>query len=133
MGAQEEPPVMLSNAVPKPSKTRLEEKLARRAAETREMRECYAKVNVREGFCCRVTGVTVAPSGLSMLERGHHHHMVYRSRGGKHETNNVVLVSPKTHQAIHNGEMRLSGDADTIRGVLLEKWIESGWFPDRWI
>jgi len=106
---------------PKPTKTRLDDKLARRSAEAKEMRDCFTKVSLREAFCCRVTGVNVAPNALSMIERGHHHHITYRSRGGTHETNNVVLVSAKVHQAIHNGEMRLTGDADTVRGVLVEK------------
>jgi hypothetical protein len=123
---------MLSNAVPKP-KSRLLEKAERRASEAAEMRACYRQVDQREEYRCRVTSVSVNPSSPSMLERGHHHHLIYRSRGGGHHTNNVVLVSAKTHLAIHAGEIRLSGDADVVNGVLLERYGESGWMPERWI
>lgn len=122
---------MLSTAAPKPAPRWLE-KAQRRADEARAIKACYAQVDRRDGPHCRVCGRRVG--GLGMLEARHHHHLVYRSRGGEHLTRNVLSLCRPCHAAVHDSEVRLSGDADATRledgrlgGVLVERWTESGW------
>lgn len=129
---------MLSTAVPKP-KPRWMEKAEKQADAKKAERECYAAVDRRDEHCCRVCGKRVG--GIGILSAVHHHHLVYRSRGGEHTTANVISLCVKCHHAQHNGEIRLSGDADArsragvLNGVQLERPAEtkSGWKSERWL
>src|SRR6185503_3793273 len=42
----------------------------------------------------------------------HVHHIVYRSRGGRHLMTNLVLLCPQHHIVVHLGLWRLDGDAN---------------------
>ena len=102
------------------------------------MRACYAAVDRRDGPACRVCGARVG--GLGTLDARHHHHLVYRSKGGAHETGNCLSLCVQCHAAVHNAEIRLSGDADArlaesgrLGGVRLERWTESGWKVERYV
>lgn len=120
-------------AIPKPT-PRWKEKAKKLAEDAKAQKECYAHVDRRDGHCCRVCHARVG--GVGMLQAVHHHHLVYRSRGGDHETANVVSLCVKCHSAVHNGEIRLSGNADErnhiglLSGVKLERAAESGWVPE---
>lgn len=119
-----------SLAIPKPE-PRWMEKAKKIAADKKAERECYAQVDRRDSHCCRVCHARVG--GIGMLQAVHHHHIVYRSKGGDHDTANVVSLCVKCHHAIHNGELRITGDADArnsigvLCGLTLEKAGESGW------
>ena len=42
-----------------------------------------------------------------------HHHVVFRSKGGKHTTANLISLCATCHLVgVHGGHFRLSGDAD---------------------
>lgn len=122
-------------AIPKPT-PRWMEKAKKVAASKKAERECYAAVDKRDGHCCRVCHARVG--GIGMLQAVHHHHLVYRSRGGGHDTNNVISLCVKCHGAVHNGEMQLSGDANArnsigvLNGVKLERLTEAGWRVEGW-
>lgn len=128
----------LSTACPKP-KPRWMVKEEKQAADRTLERQCYAAVDRRDEHCCRVCGKRVG--GIGILAAVHHHHLVYRSKGGEHSTKNVLSLCVKCHHAQHNGEIRLSGDADarsqtgTLNGVMLERPAEtlSGWKTERWL
>jgi hypothetical protein len=113
--------------------SRFERKDARKKAEEAERRRVYKQVDKRDGMCCRVTGRRVDPHNPNMLLRGHHHHLTYRSKGGNDTTDNLILLSAEAHHAVHAGRIRLSGDADAEKGVLLEVATEAGFKAERWI
>lgn len=122
-------------AIPKP-KPRWLDKAKKVNDEKKAERECYALVDRRDSHCCRVCRARVG--GVGMLQAVHHHHLQYRSRGGAHETANVVSLCVKCHHAVHNGDMRISGDADArnsvgvLCGIKLERAAESGWKVEGW-
>lgn len=124
----------LANAVPKPT-PRWVDKAKKRAEESRVMKDAFRAVSSRDGYCCRVCRRAVGAIGL--LEAGHHHHLQYRSTGGRHDTDNLVLLCVRCHQAVHDAEIRLSGDANlrspegTLCGVVLERYSEGGWRKER--
>jgi len=43
-----------------------------------------------------------------------HHHIVPRSRGGQHETHNIISVSRHTHDLIHAKRIIVTGNADRM-------------------
>lgn len=124
------------NPCPKPS-PRWMEKAKQRAEEARTLKQVYAQVDRRDGPRCRVCGARVG--GVGLLERRHHHHLTYRSRGGEHTTANTLSTCVRCHQAVHDAEIRLSGDADLrdtdgkFCGVTLERYTEAGWKTERMI
>lgn len=126
MGASNHPGLALRKPDPVWKK-----KQASVGAERKAMRECYTKVDLRDERKCRVCQKHVG--GIGMLQAVHHHHLQYRSKGGAHETSNVLSLCVGCHQAVHDGEIRLSGDADEVRGVKLERAAESGWQVERWL
>jgi 5-methylcytosine-specific restriction endonuclease McrA len=126
---------VLSNAAPKPE-PRFSRKQRERAAEAKQLKSAHAAINARDGHKCRVCKVAVTAVGVAT--RVHHHHLVYRSRGGTHETKNVLSLCPACHHAVHAAEIRLSGDADlrsphtgALCGVVLERYTEGGWRKER--
>lgn len=122
-------------AIPKPT-PRWKDKVKKLSDDKKAERECYAQVDRRDSHCCRVCRARVG--GVGMLQAVHHHHLVYRSRGGAHDTKNVLSLCVKCHSAVHNGEIRLSGDADArshigvLNGVKLERGDEAGWKVEGW-
>lgn len=119
--------------------SRFSEKQRRRAEEAKAMRDCYRTVDLRDQMRCRVTGVSVNPYAVDPLERGEHHHLQFRSRGGQHTTDNVCLISAKTHQLIHDGKLKLEGDADQrdpltrkLNGIAVSRAVEHGWQIEKW-
>lgn len=131
--------VMLSTACPKvkPGQlTRAEQKLKDRADEARSLAECYRIVDARDAFRCRVCGRRCSPVAIPTLERGERHHLIFKSRGGKHHSKNVLLIcKARCHDEIHlQGTLHLSGNADTrnpdtgkLCGVKVERLTEAGW------
>lgn len=117
-------------AIPKPTPRYLE-KAKKVAAARKAERECYAQVDTRDSHCCRVCRKRVG--GVGILQAAHHHHILYRSKGGEHDPAQVCLLCVACHSAIHNGELRLTGDANArnsigvLCGLTLEQADESGW------
>ena len=90
----------------------------RRAKKARARRSLYGKVcqlvDARDNPYCRVCGNTLH-SGA------HHHHIVFRSLGGKHTTENVCLVCPECHKDLHDHKVTLTGNANEELSVT---WAE---------
>ena len=84
----------------------------RRAAKRRRQQTAYrllcAKVDERDGLTCRVCRRYVGPA------QAHHHHIVFRSRGGADSTSNLVRVCVDCHADIHARRVSVSGDADGV-------------------
>lgn len=98
---------------PKPSKgARLRTKQAAiRAAQAAQL-QVYRAVNVRDQYRCRACEGRAHPGDVSEFTRGHHHHIVYRSKGGTHSTRNVCLLCALCHADVHEGRLTIRGDAD---------------------
>ena len=102
--------------------------------------EVYAAVTLRDESHCRVCGKWTNPRGIGLLNRGHHHHIRYRSQGGDTSTANVILLDAKCHSEEHAGKLQLSGNADErdpvtgrLAGVKVERPSEAGWRVVGWV
>lgn len=120
----------LKYAKPEP---RWKAKRALAAIEAKLQRDCYLAVDRRDGPRCRVCKAHVG--GLGTLKARHHHHLIYRSKGGAHEQQSVLSLCVACHDAIHRlAVLRLTGDANlrsphtgALCGVKIERVTESGW------
>ena len=77
-----------------------------RAAKKRKADKQLAQVNelvTQRDLLCRRCG------SAYML---HHLHIVMRSRGGKHTTENLMLVCAYCHGQIHDHKLEVTGNAD---------------------
>ena len=98
---------------------------ARRAQERRAQAGCYKDVDLRDRRACRLCGAFAAGH--------HHHHLRYRSLGGRHTPANVLLLCARCHRDVHAARVRLSGDADArddagrLAGVTVERPGPDGW------
>lgn len=84
---------------------------AKRRADLRQYRKVCQQVDERDGDICRVCHQPI-------WTQRHHHHIVYRSRGGKHESGNLIVVCATCHEDIHHHRVTVTGDANatlTIR------------------
>jgi 5-methylcytosine-specific restriction endonuclease McrA len=126
-----------SVACPK-GESRYTTRKARKLAREAQWRDVCEAVDRRDGHHCRVCGAWTNPEAVTLLERGHRHHMRYRSAGGPDETWNLATVCAKCHDAEHSGRLQLSGDADhrdpagRLCGIKVEKPGESGWEVVAW-
>lgn len=120
--------------IPLGGKTRTELKREKRLQEAAAMKACYRQVDEREGLRCRITRAPVNPCAVTPEHRGVHHHVNYRSLGGGHTLENVILISQWVHEKIHAGQLRVSGDAEQrdplgrLCGITVERLAESGWY-----
>src|SRR4051812_15876359 len=58
-------------------------------------------VSAREELCCRVCGKRTNPHASTLLGKGHHHHIVYRSDVGGDTVQNVCLLCAGCHDEEH--------------------------------
>ncbi len=69
-------------------------------------------VDARDGRACRVCGTKTNPDAVGLL-RGHRHHIVYRSAGGKDVSENLVTLCAECHDAEHvKRSLHVEGNAD---------------------
>jgi 5-methylcytosine-specific restriction endonuclease McrA len=108
-------------------------------SKSEQRKTVYELVNDRDQMCCRVCQRYCPTNAIGVLDRGHHHHLVYRSAGGRDETWNVCLLCPKCHDAEHKSKLQISGNADErdpatgkLNGIKLEKLGDGQWVLDRW-
>jgi len=65
--------------------TRAEYRDRRGKEQQAEIDACYRAVDLRDKSVCRVTGVYLTAGHSDPKQRREHHHLIRRSRGGKHE------------------------------------------------
>lgn len=110
---------MTGLAFPKPSKAaRLRGELTAKMKQARALTALYKAVYARDHYRCVVCRAHVEPNGLNELTRAHPHHIIFRSHGGNHTSGNVCTVCSVCHAEVHEGRLRISGNADkqlTIR------------------
>jgi 5-methylcytosine-specific restriction endonuclease McrA len=90
------------------------DKRAEARAKERAWQTVRAEVKLREGGICRLC----SDKGVDV------HHVTYRSRGGRHETPNCVLLCRKHHGEVHDGVVKLAGDASTAAGLRVARYCD---------
>lgn len=98
----------------------------------------YHEVDARDHGYCRVCQTYTRPDAILAPDGRHHHHLTYRSRGGTHTVNNLLTLCRRCHQRVHDGWIKLDGDASARdergRGcVRLQHFTDAGWQVDRWV
>jgi hypothetical protein len=83
---------------------RVAAKLHKDRADEAAEKKCYAKVDERDGRCCTF------PACRRTMR--HHHHIVYRSKGGQHDTRTVTSLCVKHHAWVHGGLVQVAGNAN---------------------
>lgn len=91
--------------------TRIDRALKKKSEAEKVWRECCQAVDARDHRICRACGRKTNPDDVGLL-RGHRHHIVYRSAGGKDVSENVVTLCPACHNAEHKNELQIHGDAN---------------------
>jgi 5-methylcytosine-specific restriction endonuclease McrA len=67
-------------------------------------------IRKRDKNRCRCCGVFVHFDSIVLpLKQGQVHHIIYRSKGGANDSNNLVLVCAKCHAKIHAHEIEVVG------------------------
>lgn len=76
----------------------------------------------RDSFRCRWCGTTTAYSYAL-------HHIFYRSQGGRHTLDNLILLCEPHHRLMHSNKgkfqpilVRLLADSRPITGIQLMRW-----------
>jgi len=94
----------MTHMLPKPARgTAQKARRARKAAADRELAANAQQARWRDGDRCRVCRSTLDVQV---------HHITYRSRGGKHDTNNLVCLCVGCHQDVHLKRLTIAGNAD---------------------
>lgn len=103
---------------PRPKNTTVSKARARkRRASEALKKKVYALVDKRDKGYDRATGEFI---GFNL----EHHHILPRSRGGKHTTANVCSVTHTTHELIHAKRLRITGDANGP--LVVSEWNSIG-------
>jgi hypothetical protein len=110
--------------------SRVEEAREAETAVAAHWRELCAYVNRRDELCCRACGRRVNPHAMSMLQKGHHHHVVYRSAGGQDTKENVCLLCSDCHSAEHvKRALSIEGNAEAAPWLAISKRSADGrWY-----
>lgn len=83
---------------------------ARKAAEDAAWREVCREVDARDGRQCRCCDKRSDPEATGLLTRGHRHHLIYRSAGGKDVASNLVTLCADCHNDEHKNRLGIEGD-----------------------
>jgi 5-methylcytosine-specific restriction endonuclease McrA len=103
-----------------------EEQKAKRAEAKRVEREVYKSVDHRDKFTCRACGGRADPNAIGLLNRGHRHHIVYRSAGGATSRQNCCLVCAECHDRIHQQRtLTIQGNADAVLEFIEWTWVST--------
>jgi 5-methylcytosine-specific restriction endonuclease McrA len=97
-------------ACPKPT-PRLIGKRVLKAALDRQWWEIRKRVKARDNDRCRVCG----KPGMEV------HHIEFRSRGGKDETSNLVLLCKTHHEDVHGHVLKISGNPNRKNGLRFDR------------
>ena len=83
----------------------------KREAEALE-RAVFAAVDARDKRICRCCGHRSNIDGVGLLDRGHRHHITYRSKGGAMSQVNICLLCADCHAEVHHKRLDVRGNAE---------------------
>lgn len=92
--------------------SRVDDAVAREAADAALWRACCKAVDYRDKRTCRACGRKSDPDAMGLTKRGHRHHIVYRSAGGESLPSNVVTLCAQDHSDEHRSLLKIEGDAN---------------------
>lgn len=110
--------------------SRHETRKERKAAEEKVWRDVCAAVDKRDGKQCRCCDRRSDPERTGLLERGHRHHIVYRSAGGTDTTDNLVTLCSGCHDDEHRNKLQIDGNPD-VALLFYRKGEDGIWFMVR--
>lgn len=84
----------------------------KQAAEEKVWRDVCKAVDARDGRQCRCCDKRSDPDATGLLKRGHRHHLIYRSAGGTHTTDNLCTLCADCHNDEHKNRLRIEGNPD---------------------
>jgi 5-methylcytosine-specific restriction endonuclease McrA len=111
--------------------TRFDVQLEAESVEARIRRDVYAEVNLREKFRCRICRAWANPYAVSLLDRGHHHHVIYASAGGPTTLTNVILICARCHNDEHRHRIAIEGNAEVALTVKRQHADSREWYVSR--
>lgn len=71
-------------------------------------------VDARDGRQCRCCDKRSNPEATGLLDRGHRHHIVYRSAGGQDDASNLVTLCAGCHNDEHHNRLRIDGPTSPV-------------------
>lgn len=101
--------------------TRTDAQVQAAKAEAATERAVYAQVTAADEHRCRVCGVWCTPDATTLLGKGHHHHIVYRSAGGPTTVENVCLLCARCHNDEHQHRIAIDGNAHQAPWLTLSR------------
>lgn len=110
--------------------SRRETKAARKAEADAAWRAVCKAVDARDGRICRCCDKRSDPDATGLLERGHRHHIIYRSAGGKDTTDNLVTLCGACHEDEHRHRLQIEGNPDE-RLTFFRTTVVGVWFISR--
>lgn len=84
----------------------------RKAAAEKAWRAVCQVIDARDGKRCRCCDKRSDPDGTGLLDRGHRHHLIYRSAGGKDVSENLITLCASCHDDEHHNRLRIEGNPD---------------------
>lgn len=82
-------------------KTRTEEKSERSKAKEANWLAVCKQVDARDRGRCRACGRQCDTRAIDPLEKGHRHHIEFRSKGGQDVASNLVTLCAVCHDKVH--------------------------------
>ena len=105
-------------------KSRAQTKARLKRLHQRHLAKVIQAVDARDRNRCRVCKILICAYDLT--RQPHHHHIQFRSRGGKDTVENIVLVCSLCHDRIHNsGVLRVSGESASL---VIQQCINNVWY-----
>ena len=86
-------------------------------------------VDARDKRVCRACGKRSSLDAIGLTARGHRHHVVYRSAGGRDTSENIVTLCSRCHNDEHQHRLYIRGE-DANQG--LEFWLKNGAGSEDW-
>jgi 5-methylcytosine-specific restriction endonuclease McrA len=110
--------------------SRVEVRIARDAEVAANWRRVCRLVDQRDGRQCRSCGKRTDPDDVG-LQRGHRHHIQYKSACGPDETWNIVTLCAVCHnEEEHRHRLRIEGNADEAL-TFWRKDADGAWYVVR--
>lgn len=89
--------------------SRVDRARAKETAEAAAWKAVCKAVDARDGKACRCCDKRSDPDATGLLKRGHRHHIVYRSAGGKDTSGNLCTLCSACHSDEHKNKLLIAG------------------------
>lgn len=108
-------------------KTRVDDRIQQERDDDAKERALHKAVDTRDKRKCRACGRRSNPDAVGLTQRGHRHHLTYRSAGGPDESWNVATLCYVCHNDEHKHRLRVDGNADEAL-AFWRKDVDGHWY-----